>query len=86
MDIRAAEISDILKSQIKNYGDAGKGMLLRPGMTFAIEPMIACGHYDTRELADGWTVVTADGSLAAHFEHTIAITADGPQILTAIVG
>jgi methionyl aminopeptidase len=69
--------------QIKNYGDAGKGMLLRPGMTFAIEPMITRGHYDTRELADGWTVVTADGSLAAHFEHTIAISEHGgPEILT----
>ena len=69
--------------QIKNYGEAGKGMLLRPGMTFAIEPMIARGHYDTRELADGWTVVTADGSLAAHFEHTIAISEHGgPEILT----
>jgi len=69
--------------QIKNYGDAGKGMLLRPGMTFAIEPMIARGHYDTRELADGWTVVTADGSLAAHFEHSIAISEHGgPEILT----
>ena len=69
--------------QIKNYGDAGKGMLLRPGMTFAIEPMITSGHYDTRELADGWTVVTADGSLAAHFEHTIAISEQGgPEILT----
>ena len=69
--------------QIKNYGEAGKGMLLRPGMTFAIEPMIARGHYDTRELADGWTVVTADGSLAAHFEHSIAISEQGgPEILT----
>jgi methionyl aminopeptidase len=69
--------------QIKNYGEAGKGMLLRPGMTFAIEPMIARGHYDTRELADGWTVVTADGSLAAHFEHSIAISEHGgPEILT----
>jgi methionyl aminopeptidase len=69
--------------QIKNYGEAGKGMLLRPGMTFAIEPMIARGHYDTRELADGWTVVTADGSLAAHFEHSIAISEhSGPEILT----
>jgi methionyl aminopeptidase len=69
--------------QIKNYGEAGKGMLLRPAMTFAIEPMIAQGHYDTRELADGWTVVTADGSLAAHFEHSIAISEHGgPEILT----
>ena len=69
--------------QIKNYGPAGKGLLLRPGMTFAIEPMITAGGYETRELADGWTVVTADGSLAAHFEHTIAITEHGgPEILT----
>lgn len=69
--------------QIRNYGEAGKGMRLQPGMTFAIEPMITNGHYDTRELADGWTVVTLDGSLAAHFEHTIAITqSGGPEILT----
>ena len=69
--------------QIKNYGEAGKGLLLRPGMTFAIEPMITRGHYDTRELSDGWTVVTADGSLAAHFEHSIAISEHGgPEILT----
>jgi methionyl aminopeptidase len=69
--------------QIKNYGLPGRGMLLRAGMTFAIEPMITAGSYDTRELADGWTVVTADRSLAAHFEHTVAITEhDGPEILT----
>lgn len=69
--------------QIQNYGPPGKGMLLRPGMTFAIEPMITQGDYATRELADGWTVVTADRSLAAHFEHTIAITeSGGPEILT----
>src|SRR5689334_12044061 len=60
--------------QIKNYGPAGRGLLLRPGMTFAIEPMITQGNYESRELADGWTVVTLDKSLAAHFEHTIAIT------------
>lgn len=69
--------------QIKNYGPAGKGLALRPGMTFAIEPMIAQGSPETRELADGWTVVTADRSLAAHFEHTIVITEHGgPEILT----
>jgi methionyl aminopeptidase len=69
--------------QIKNYGEAGKGMLLRPGMTFAIEPMITQGDYATRELDDGWTVVTTDGKLAAHFEHTIAIAeSGGPEILT----
>lgn len=69
--------------QIKNYGEPGKGMVLRPGMTFAIEPMITAGSAETRELADGWTVVTADGSLAAHFEHTVAITEHGgPELLT----
>jgi methionyl aminopeptidase len=69
--------------QIKNYGPPGKELRMRPGMTFAIEPMITQGSYATRELDDGWTVVTADGSLAAHFEHTIAITESGPpEILT----
>lgn len=69
--------------QIKNYGEPGKGMVLRPGMTFAIEPMITAGSAETRELTDGWTVVTADGSLAAHFEHTVAITEHGgPELLT----
>lgn len=69
--------------QIKNYGDPGKGIMLRPGMTFAIEPMITLGSPDTRELADGWTVVTADRSLAAHFEHTVAIAEQGgPELLT----
>jgi methionyl aminopeptidase len=69
--------------QVKNYGPPGKGFLLRSGMTFAIEPMITQGDYETRELADGWTVVTADHKLAAHFEHTIAITEQGgPEILT----
>lgn len=69
--------------QIRNYGEPGKGLRLQPGMTFAIEPMITQGHYESRELADNWTVVTLDGSLAAHFEHTIAITeSGGPEILT----
>lgn len=69
--------------EIRNYGPAGRGPRLRPGMTFAIEPMLTLGSYETRELDDGWTVVTADGSLAAHFEHTIAIMPDnGPEILT----
>jgi methionyl aminopeptidase len=69
--------------QIKNYGPPGKGLLLRPGMTFAIEPMITQGDHTTRTLEDGWTIITADGSLSAHFEHTIAITEDGgPEILT----
>lgn len=69
--------------QILNYGKPGTGIKLRPGMTMAIEPMITEGDYETRDLDDGWTVVTFDGTLSAHFEHTIAITADGePEILT----
>jgi methionyl aminopeptidase len=69
--------------QIKNYGAPGTGLRLQPGMTFAIEPMITEHGYETRELRDGWTVVTADGGLAAHFEHTVALTVDGPpEILT----
>jgi methionyl aminopeptidase len=72
--------------QIKNYGSPGTGLRLRPGMTFAIEPMITQGSYATRELDDGWTVVTADRSLAAHFEHTIAITEDGPPEILTVQG
>lgn len=69
--------------EIRNYGQPGTGLLLRPGMTMAIEPMITEGRYETRELKDGWTVVTIDGKLSAHFEHTIAITPEGePEILT----
>jgi methionyl aminopeptidase len=69
--------------QIKNYGAPGTGLRLQAGMTFAIEPMITQHSYETRELRDGWTVVTADGGLAAHFEHTVALTTDGPaEILT----
>lgn len=68
--------------QVPNYGQAGKGQLLRAGMCIAIEPMLNVGDWHTRILDDEWTVVTADGSLSAHFEHTIAITEDGPEILT----
>lgn len=68
---------------ILNYGPAGVGPVLEPGMALAIEPMLTAGQPGTRELGDGWTVVTADGSLAAHWEHTIAIYADGPFVLTA---
>jgi methionyl aminopeptidase len=68
---------------ILNYGRPGRGPRLSPGMALAIEPMITCGARATRELEDGWTVVTVDGSLAAHWEHTIAILADGPWVLTA---
>jgi len=67
---------------IPNYGPPGRGPLLKTGMTLAIEPMVNVGTYKTRTLADGWTVVTADSSLAAHFEHTVAVTENGPEILT----
>ncbi len=68
--------------QVPNHGKPKRGERLLEGMTIAIEPMITMGHYKTRTLADKWTIVTADGSLAAHFEHTIAVTKDGPRILT----
>jgi methionyl aminopeptidase len=68
---------------ILNYGRAGKGPRLAPGMALAIEPMVTLGSRATRELDDGWTVVTADGSWAAHWEHTVAILDDGPWVLTA---
>jgi methionyl aminopeptidase len=67
---------------VPNYGAAGQGPRLRAGMALAIEPMITRGGERTVELADGWTVVTLDGARAAHFEHTVAITADGPWVLT----
>lgn len=67
---------------VPNYGTRGRGVKLLPGMTIAIEPMINEGTHYTRVLGDKWTVVTADGKLSAHFEHTIAITPDGPKILT----
>jgi len=70
--------------QIPNYGPPGRGPLLKAGMTLALEPMVNIGGYLTRVLEDGWTVVTADGSLSAHFEHTIAVTDDGPVILTEL--
>jgi methionyl aminopeptidase len=68
---------------VPNYGRAGRGPRLRPGMALAIEPMVMLGGPETVLLDDGWTVVTADGSRAAHFEHTVAITGDGPWVLTA---
>ena len=69
--------------QVPNYGKAGTGIELRPGLVLAIEPMITEGDFKVEILKDGWTVVTADGKLAAHFEHTIAVTEGGPKILTA---
>lgn len=68
--------------EVRNYGKPGRGVVLTTGMTLAIEPMINVGAYDVRSLPDGWTVVTVDGSLSAHFEHTVAITENGPEILT----
>jgi len=68
---------------IQNWGLPGRGPDLRPGLVVAVEPMLNLGGEETRVLADGWTVVTADGSLSAHFEHTIAVTEDGPEVLTA---
>ncbi len=70
------------KPQVPNFGVSGKGIRLQPGMTLAIEPMINAGRPDVRVLADGWTAVTKDGSLSAHFEHSVAITEDGPVILS----
>jgi methionyl aminopeptidase len=68
--------------QVPNYGEPGTGPLLRKGLVLAIEPMITEGTWEVATLDDGWTVVTEDGKLAAHFEHTIAITDSGPKILT----
>lgn len=67
---------------VPNYGTPGRGVRLLPGMTIAIEPMVNAGVYEVETLDDGWTTVTADGKLAAHFEHSLAITPDGPVILT----
>jgi methionyl aminopeptidase len=67
---------------VPNYGDAGKGPKLQEGMVFAIEPMVNAGKADVRVLEDRWTAVTLDGSYSAHFEHTVAVTAYGPWILT----
>ena len=71
---------------IPNFGEPGRGPRLSDGMTLAIEPMITAGGSDVHVMGDGWTIRTADSSLSAHFEHTVAITADGPRILTPRVG
>jgi methionyl aminopeptidase len=68
--------------QLPNVGNPGKGARLKAGMVLAIEPMINIGSADVKVLEDGWTAITVDGSLSAHFEHTVAITKDGPRILT----
>jgi methionyl aminopeptidase len=69
---------------VPNYGEAGSGLRLEPGIVLAIEPMVTKGHWRVRVKKDGWTVVTEDGSRAAHFEHTIAVTEDGPLVLTKV--
>jgi methionyl aminopeptidase len=68
--------------QVPNYGRRGQGQKLREGMVIAIEPMVNAGKPDVQVLSDGWTAVTQDGSLSAHFEHTVAVTAEGAVILT----
>lgn len=70
--------------EIPNYGKAGRGVRLEPGMTLAIEPMVIAGKPDIWELEDGWTIVTQDGSLAAHYENTILITENEPEVLTIL--
>jgi methionyl aminopeptidase len=74
------------KPSVPNYGKPHQGQLLKAGMCLAIEPMVTMGRHETKVLSDGWTVITADGSLAAHFEHTVAITPKGPEILTVLEG
>jgi len=68
--------------QVPNFGQAGRGMKLRAGMVIAIEPMVNAGKPDVVVLGDGWTAVTADGSMSAHFEHSVAVTANGARVLT----
>jgi methionyl aminopeptidase len=73
-----------MEPHILNYGSPGRGPVLRPGMALAIEPMVTLGSPDVGVLADAWTVVTIDGGWAAHWEHTVAVTEDGPWVLTAL--
>lgn len=70
--------------QIPNYGKPGKGPKIKKGYVFALEPMVNMGSLHTRTLSDGWTVVTVDGQPSAHFEHTVAITEEGPEVLTRV--
>ena len=70
--------------QVPNYGEPGRGMKLKVGHVLAVEPMVNLGSAETRLNDDGWTVVTADGRLSAHFEHSIAVTDDGPEVLTVL--
>ena len=68
--------------EVPNFGEPNQGVLIKPGLVLAIEPMVNVGTWETKELEDGWTVTTADGKLSAHFEHTVAATDAGPEILT----
>ena len=68
--------------QVPNFGEPGRGPQLTPGMVLAIEPMVTMGSWEVKILDDGWTAVTRDGSLAAHFEHTVAVTEHDPEVLT----
>ncbi len=68
--------------QVPNFGPADRGPVLKKGMVLALEPMVTAGDWHTRQLEDNWTVVTMDGSMAAHFEHTVAVTENGPMVLT----
>jgi methionyl aminopeptidase len=70
--------------QVPNYGLAGRGLVLKPGVTIALEPMVLVGTSQTRVFPDQWTVGSADGSLTAHFEHTVAVTDGEPWILTVL--
>ena len=72
--------------EVPNFGDPGRGPRLLPGMTIAVEPMVCAGTYDVRVLKDGWTTVTADGKLSAHYENTVLITDGEPEILTVTEG
>ncbi|HEY5899816.1 MAG TPA: M24 family metallopeptidase, partial [Burkholderiales bacterium] len=72
--------------QVLHYGKAGTGLVLQPGMTFTVEPMINAGKAAIRELADGWTIVTKDHSLSAQWEHTVAVTDSGVEVLTRSAG
>ena len=69
---------------VPNYGKPGRGLQLREGMALAIEPMLNIGDWTTSLMNDGWTVITRDGSLSAHFEHSIAITSEGPIVMTTL--
>ena len=68
--------------QVPNYGKAGSGLALKAGMTIALEPMVLAGRPETRVLQDQWTVASLDGRLTAHFEHSVAVTGEGPRVLT----